>query len=78
MGKKKKYMYKIGTPRYSTFHNCQVVDILERKTILGLIGYWSHHDTIKNVGQADEVVFLLNNPAEMKSRITDAIKSVVG
>lgn len=70
-------MYKLATPRYSTFHNCEVVDILKRKTILGFISYWSHHDTIKNVGQADEVVFLLNNPAEMKSRITAAVKNFV-
>lgn len=65
-------MFKLSTPRFSTHYGYEVVDILKRKTFFGFINYWQFHDTIKNAGQAEEVVFLLNNPDEVKKRLKNA------
>lgn len=66
--------YKSSKPRYSDHYGCEVVDILKRKKIFGFIPYWVQHDTIKNFGQADEVVMLLNNPDELESRLKSGLK----
>lgn len=71
-----KPLYKLGKPRFSSYHKIEVIDIFKRKTFLGFINYWSHSDTIKNAGQANEVVMLLNNPSELESRINLAIKKI--
>ncbi len=62
-------MFKLSSPRFSTQYGYEVVDILKRKTLFGFIHYWQYHDTLLNNGQAEEVVFLLNNPDEVKKRL---------
>ena len=66
-------MFKLSTPRFSSHYGYEVVDILKRKTLFGFIHYWQNHETIKNAGQAEEVVFLLNNPDEMKRRLKNSV-----
>jgi hypothetical protein len=61
--------FRLSKPRFSSYYGYEVVDILKRKKLLGFINYWSWHETIKNVGQAEEVVFLLNNPNELQKRL---------
>ena len=68
-------MYKRSKPRYSSHFGYEVIDILKRERLFNLIPYWSHHSTIKNAGQADEVVFLLNNPEELTRRLNEAAKN---
>jgi len=68
-----KKMYKAGKPRFSYFYEYEVCDIYKRKNIFGFIPVWSLHDTIKNTGQVEEVVFLLNNPEELKARLDVAL-----
>lgn len=67
--------YKLGKSRFSVFHNCEVIDILKKEYFF-IFSYWTHSDTIKNVGQAEEIVFLLNNPVEFKNRIITFVKNI--
>lgn len=67
--------YRAGKPRFSTFHGYEVCDIYKREKLFGLIPYWRHSDTIKNAGQVDEVVMLLNNPNELKKRLIAGIST---
>ena len=67
--KDKKTKYRAGKPRFSTIYGYEVTDIYKREKLFGLIPYWKHCDTIKNAGQVDEVVMLLNNPGEFKNRV---------
>ena len=48
-----------------------IIDILEQKRFLG-IRYYAYKETILNIGQAEEVVYLMNNPDEMKRRLLNA------
>lgn len=66
-------MFKLSKPYFSLHYGYEVVDILKRKTLFGFIRFWSWHETIKNAGQAEEVVFLLNNPDEMQRRLKNAV-----
>lgn len=66
--------YKITKPRFSEWHHAEVVDILKRGKVLWIFPFWRHHDTILNMGQAEEVVYLLNNPDVMQQRIKEAVK----
>jgi hypothetical protein len=68
-------MYKLSKPYYSHLQKCELVDILKRKKLLFFFGYWSHHDTLLNLGQAEEIVFLLNNPHVFKERLNKYLKN---
>lgn len=67
-------MYKLSKPRFSSYYQYEVVDILKRKNFCGLFPTFIVCDTIKNSGHAAEVVFLLNNPTESKKRINQALR----
>jgi hypothetical protein len=71
-----KIKYKLTAPRFSKYHNDMVVDILKKGKLFWVIPFWFYHDTILNKGQAEEVVYLLNNPAEMERRILAAIEKI--
>ncbi len=61
--------YKLGTPRYSSYFDDEVVDILKLKRFLWIFSIWVWHDTILNHSAVDEVVYLLNNPEELSNRL---------
>lgn len=68
-------MYKMSNRHFSQLKNKNMVDIYIKKRILG-IPYCAYHETILDVGQAEEVVYLLNNPSEMDKRLKEAAKKV--
>lgn len=64
--------YKVGKPRYSDVYKSNVRDILVRKTFFK-IPYYAIHDTVLDLGQADEICYLLNNPQELQDRLNKAV-----
>lgn len=66
-----KSKYKISKPIFSDYHKSEVVDILKLGKIFWLFPFWWHHDTILNRGQAEEVVYLLNNPDVVEHRVKE-------
>lgn len=69
-----KQQFKAAKPRFSTYFNYEVVDILQRRKLFGLIPIWMRFDTVKNVGQVDELVYLLNNQEVMKERLSRTVE----
>lgn len=72
----KKKVYKASAPRFSQFHGFEGVNILKKKYLFGVIPYWHVSSFIRNVGQVEEIIYLLNNPDEMDKRLKQAAQNI--
>lgn len=72
--KKTQEKYMLSRPRYSTFLEYEVVDILRRRRFL-FIYYWTRCDTIRNVGDTQKIIYYLNNPDKLKEKVMRFLES---
>lgn len=72
----KQNKYKAGKPRFSQYHGYEIVPILRKGKILWIIPFWYYDHHVQNFGQADEIVFLLNNPNIMKQRMQEVVQTL--
>jgi hypothetical protein len=68
-------MYKKGKTYYSVVLGYNVTAILKRKRFLG-IPYWGLSHGVKDGSHIQEVIDLLNNPAELQRRLNIIKKQI--